>query len=413
MQIILIPTGSYGDVNPYVGIGKALLQRGHRITMLSNEVYAPLAEASGFEFIAVASAEQYKAAVDDPRLWDPRKGFELLTERLMLEPMRRIYERLKDLNEAHTVVLAPLYNLGARLAQERLGMHLITLGLQPSTFWSMREPAVMPGMALPGWLPGPLKRLTLGTVERLFIDKLLAPRTNALRRELGLVPVANIISRWACSPERALGTFPEWYSGRPADWPASLRLTGFASYDLGEERPLPESLERFLAAGEAPIIFTPGSAMHQGVRFFEAAVGACKKLGRRGLLLTRYADQLPTDLPADIAHFEYLPFGRVAPHAAAIVHHGGIGTLAHGLAAGIPQLLMPMAFDQPDNAARIEKLGVGRAIPPERFSAETVAGALDGLLTSEEVRTRCESFKHRVDFDQGIEAACTEIETLI
>jgi UDP:flavonoid glycosyltransferase YjiC (YdhE family) len=93
-------------------------------------------------------------------------------------------------------------------------------------------------------------------------------------------------------------------------------------------------------------------------------VDACRRLGRRGLLLSRYRDQLPADLPPGVRHFDYVPLSRVLPRAAALVSHGGIGTLSQALAAGIPQLIMPLGFDQFDNAARLGRLGVAATLTP-------------------------------------------------
>src|SRR5207253_413252 len=133
----------------------------------------------------------------------------------------------------------------------------------------------------------------------------------------------------------------------------------------------------------------PGSAMKQGKAFFAAAVEACVKLGRRGMLLTRFPEQVPSPLPDGIRHFEYVPFSQVFPRAAAVVHHGGIGTTAQALAAAVPQLVMHMAHDQPDNAARVLRLGVGRPISPKAFRAPAVAKALHALSSSPEIAERC------------------------
>ena len=113
------------------------------------------------------------------------------------------------------------------------------------------------------------------------------------------------------------------------------------------------------AAGEPPIVFTPGSAMYHGQDFFRASVEACKQLNRRGILLTRHAEQIPADLPATIRHFSYAPFSLLLPRAAALVHHGGIGTSAQAMAAGCRQLITPFAHDQFDNADRLRRLGEG------------------------------------------------------
>jgi UDP:flavonoid glycosyltransferase YjiC (YdhE family) len=150
--------------------------------------------------------------------------------------------------------------------------------------------------------------------------------------------------------------------------------------------------------------------MRHGEAFFREAAAACAALGRRALLVTPYREQLPKPLPPGTEQVDYAPFGTLFRSAAAVVHHGGIGTTAQALKAGVPQLVMPMAHDQPDNAARLERLGVGAWIAPRRFSAGRVAGALERLLGSEAVRTRCTEIARRFDGTGGLDAACEALE---
>ena len=107
------------------------------------------------------------------------------------------------------------------------------------------------------------------------------------------------------------------------------------------------------------------------------------------MLLTKFHEHIPETLPEGVVHFDYLPFGGVLPHAAAMVHHGGMGTLAQTLRAGIPHLVMPMVNDQMDNAARLADLGVAEVVKPSAFRARTVADKLDRLLNSTDVQTEC------------------------
>jgi UDP:flavonoid glycosyltransferase YjiC (YdhE family) len=165
-------------------------------------------------------------------------------------------------------------------------------------------------------------------------------------------------------------------------------LTRFPLYD--GDPPLDAAAEAFLSQGTAPILFTPGSANMWGKAFFEAAAAACVQLKRRAMLVTPYADHIPPALPAGIRHFNSLPFSRVFARCAAVVHHGGVGTAAQGLAAGVPQLIMPMAHDQPDQAQRLQRLGVGDYLVPKKFLADAVASKLEYLLASPEVKLACE-----------------------
>ncbi len=158
------------------------------------------------------------------------------------------------------------------------------------------------------------------------------------------------------------------------------------------------------------MVFAPGTANRQAARFFRAGADACRRLGRRGLLLTRFAEQIPDPLPFGVRHAEYAPFGSLLPRAAALVHHGGIGTAAQALRAGCPQLVMPMAFDQPDNAVRLQRLGVGSYLRPSRFTGMAVARELETLLGSEVVARACRAAARRFVGIDPVARTCDLIE---
>jgi UDP:flavonoid glycosyltransferase YjiC (YdhE family) len=164
--------------------------------------------------------------------------------------------------------------------------------------------------------------------------------------------------------------------------------------------------------GERPVIFTPGSAAATLQRYFQESVQAARKLGIRAMLVTNFPEQLPPDLPPGVKAFGYLPFSRVLPHAALLVHHGGIGTLAQAIKAGIPHLVVPNGHDQFDNGFRIEKLGLGRSLPQSRYRGRPVREALRGLLSDEVLSGRCRDYATRVDSAASITRACELIEGL-
>jgi rhamnosyltransferase subunit B len=155
---------------------------------------------------------------------------------------------------------------------------------------------------------------------------------------------------------------------------------------------LDTDLRRFLEAGPAPIGFTPGSAMAHGRDFFDRALAASRRLGRRALLITPYADQLPDPLPSFAQAVDYAPFDLLLPRLAALVHHGGIGTTAQALAAGKPQGVLPFAHDQLDNAARIERLGVGLQLGRRRRRSVDWVSDLDRLLNDAHIAGTCQQY---------------------
>jgi UDP:flavonoid glycosyltransferase YjiC (YdhE family) len=249
------------------------------------------------------------------------------------------------------------------------------------------------------------------SIDRFMLDPNVVPALNEWRRELGLAPVTRVFRDWIHSPQRVIGLFPDWFGNPQPDWPAAVRLTGFPLFDDSDQVNLPTSLARFLDDGAPPLLFTPGSANQSAGRFFRAALEASRSVGRRVLLLTRYQGHLPP-LPPDAHHEPFIPLSHVLPRCAALVSHAGIGTLAQGLAAGVPQLTMPMGFDQPDNAMRLERLGVARWVAPSKFDGERVAAALSELLSDSSTTANCRRWSDRIRAHNAIEETCDLLEQL-
>jgi UDP:flavonoid glycosyltransferase YjiC (YdhE family) len=127
-------------------------------------------------------------------------------------------------------------------------------------------------------------------------------------------------------------------------------------------------------------------------------------------LLTRFPEQVPAALPDGVRHVDFVPFRWLLTRSALLVHHGGIGSMSQALAAGVPQVIMPMGFDQCDNAAHVERLGVGKSLPPKRFRGPAVAEMMRGLLDDSAVAARCRDVAARLAHADGLELACDEVE---
>jgi UDP:flavonoid glycosyltransferase YjiC (YdhE family) len=213
--------------------------------------------------------------------------------------------------------------------------------------------------------------------------------------------------RWWLSPEFVIGLFPGWYAAPQPDWPPQLRLAGFGRFDgaLDGARPaLPDDVRTFCEAGPPPIAFTLGTGMTHAAGFFRKAVAACDALGARGLLLTKYPHVIPPRLPRRLRHCAFAPFRELLPLCAAVVHHGGVGTTAAALEAGCPQLVLPLAWDQPDNAARVARLAAGVALGPRCRSSGHLSRAL-ARLTAPDFRDRCRAIAIRADGEDGLKRA--------
>jgi UDP:flavonoid glycosyltransferase YjiC (YdhE family) len=175
---------------------------------------------------------------------------------------------------------------------------------------------------------------------------------------------------------------------------------------------LPDDVREFLEAGPPPVAVTFGTGMMHARELFAEAIAACEMTGLRGMLLTRHPEQLPSQLPSTVRQFPFAPFRELFPRCAAAVHHGGIGTTSQALAAGVPQLILPFAFDQPDNGVRVQQLGVGAWFHPRRKCAARIAEALS-RLTTPAVRERCQAVATRFNGVDGLSRAADEVESLI
>jgi UDP:flavonoid glycosyltransferase YjiC (YdhE family) len=412
MHVILATVGTDGDVFPHVGLGAVLRGRGHQVTLAAPTTYRERVIALGLEFCPLVSASETAKMLANPDLWHPfRSG--LMMARWGGPMIMRQYELLAGLarRDPGTVIVTNPGVLAARLVQETLGTRAASLLLQPGLLPSCDAPPEMPGgVTLPEWVPHALRPLYWLGVDVAGFGLVVNPWLNPVRRQLNLPPVRRLF-RWWLSPERVIGLFPGWYAKPQADWPGQVRLCGFGRFD-GTREELSEDVRRFCEEGAPPIAFTLGTGMAHPKGFFRTAQDACELLGARGLLLTKLRDAIPKKLPTTVRHVAYAPFRRLLPRCAAVVHHGGIGTTAAALETGCPQLVLPLAWDQEDNAARVVGLGVGLTLPTMRRTARHLNRALSKLIMPE-FQNRCKAVAAQFTERDGLDVAADYVEQLL
>lgn len=411
---VLLPTlGSAGDVHPFIALGCALQRRGHRATVITNPFFRASIEAQGLGFLPVGTVADVESAIADPHLWHPQRGFEVVARRVIVPSMREIYRLIEAHADSRTVVGASSISFGARLAEERLGLPSASVHLQPTVIRSLIDQGMFGTLRISAAQPMWFKRALFRFIDWSAIDRLLAPPLNEFRATLGLEPVARILKSWIHSPRCVIGFFPPWFAEPQADWPPHVHLVGFPLWDggAGDAAALSEARE-FLDAGPPPLVVTPGSAAATLHDYFSAAAGAVRRLGLRAMLITNFPGQLPRDLPAGSRAFGYLPFSEVLPRAALVIHHGGIGTLAQTIKAGVPHLVVPSSHDQFDNGWRIARLGLGQSMPRKRFRAAPAARAIRSLLDDPLIAARARACAARIDSAAALDRACDLIEGL-
>ena len=416
-RIVLTTLGSSGDIHPYLGLALGLAERGHEAVIATSEYYRRKVERAGITFHAVRPDIDPTDAALVARLMDPVRGSEFIVRELAMAHVRESYADLSVAAEgAAAIVTHPLTFAGRIVAEER-GLAWISSVLAPMSFFSAHD--------LPVFAAAPAahaaRHLGLGATRSMIRMAKLAARhwgdpVRALRAELGLPPAADPVFEGQHSPELVLAMFSRVLAAPQPDWPAKTCITGNIFYDGAPESGPDGELRRFLDDGAAPLVFTLGtSAVGAAGRFYEESAAAARELGMRAVLLVGDDPRNRIDAPptGDVLSVPYAPYSLLFPRAAAIVHQGGIGTTAQALRAGKPTLVVPYAHDQPDNAFRVESLGVSKTLYPRQYKAPRVANTLRTLLDDATTSANAVALAERVRAENGVATACAEIERVL
>ncbi len=420
MRIILSNIGTFGDINPLIAIALELKRRGHVPVMAVPAVFAPKIVPLGLEFHAVRPDIDPENTLMAEMIYDVKKGTERGLRDFLLPVLRQTYDDLLDAatqpERADLLLLGEL-NYAGPLVAEVTGIPWASYVLAPLSFFSAFDPPVLPmyprlaraDKTVPG-MGRAIKRLA-----RLVSRKWPQPIYD-LRQELGLPRGRNPLFDAKHSPYLVLALFSRVLGTEQKDWPENALITGFCYYDADAgNQALPENLEKFLAAGEPPVVFTLGSAAVLAAgRFYEYSARAAIKLGLRAVLLigSDPRNRPRAALPESICVAEYAPFSALFPRAALVVHQGGVGTTAQCLRAGKPMLIMPYSHDQPDNGRRVRRLKVARVIQRAYYTPVRVARKLKAMLEKPVFARRAVAVAQRVNREDGLRTACDALEGL-
>jgi UDP:flavonoid glycosyltransferase YjiC (YdhE family) len=204
---------------------------------------------------------------------------------------------------------------------------------------------------------------------------------------------------------------------RPNDWPNWIQLTGFCFWDTPLEWTEPPELTAFLE-GTTPVIAVSSGSLSSVsadtfTSFYRASVAAIQQIGARALVIGAPDETFSTPLPSDVYAVPFAPFSSVYPRCSAIIHHGGIGTTAQALRAGVPMLVVPWGLDQFFAGTRITQLGAGRRIDRHDLTASSVAAILRDLLEGEQYRTTAQTLAAQIAQEDGVEQLCTTLEAVL
>ena len=420
MRIVLSNIGTLGDINPLIAIALELKRRGHVPVMALPAVYDARIRPLGLEFHAVRPDIDPNNSLLVEMIYDVKKGTETGLREFLFPVLRQTYDDLLEAapmpTRADLLLLGEL-NYAGPLVAEVTGIPWASYVLAPLSFFSAFDPPVLPpyprlaraDKAVPGF--GRVIRRVARFVSRKWPQPIYD-----LRAELGLSKGANPLFDAKHSPRLVLALFSSVLGVEQKDWPPNTLITGFCFYDADAGNvALPPQLEKFLAAGEPPVVFTLGSAAVLAAgRFYEYSAQAAIRMGVRAVLLIGSDPRNRPEgaLPDSICVAEYAPFSGLFPRAALVVHQGGVGTTAQCLRAGKPMLIMPYSHDQPDNARRMRRLKVGLSITKARYTPARVARKLTAMLAKPDLALQAARVAEQLKHEDGVKMACDALERL-
>ena len=413
-HVVLTTWGSFGDLHPYLALAKGLQARGVRASIVTCSFYREKVERAGIGFYPMRPdlppLEEVPALAK--RLMDGQRGTRAILRELLMPSLQDMYTDIdRAAQDADLLFTHPTVYAGPLVAEKR-NMKWLSGVLQPIVFVSAYDPPVPstgPSMPWLRLLPRPAMRALIKAGKRAILR--WAREVATLRKELGLPQGENPIFEGQFSPYGTIALFSRCLAEAQPDWPVKVHLAGFAFYDRfsDDKGGLEPDLEAFLNAGEPPILFTLGtSAVLTAGSFYKESIEAVKRLKKRAVLLIGPDPKnRPTEpLPPTIITAVYAPHSVLMPRCSAVVHQGGAGTTGQAMRAGCPQIIVPFSHDQPDNASRIVRGGMGRTIMRRFYRSRRVARELNRILTDPAILARAADVGRYMQSEDGVANAC-------
>lgn len=418
-RIILTTYGSLGDLHPYIAIAQELQRRGQQPVLATSPDYRDKVESVGVEFFSMGPPMPDEQAMVEmiQRAMDDRGGSEYVIREFAMPALRQGFDDLMQIAGNADLLISHPLTFHTEMVAQRVQVPWVSTMLAPLGFFSAYDPPVLspaPALAklrvLGPWFNHQLFRFLKWTT------KSWVKPYHAVRAELGLPPAKkNPLFEGQHSPWKVLALFSPLFAEKQPDWPDNTVVTGFPFYEQDREVSLAREIQDFLDAGPPPVIFTLGSsAVQTAGDFYSVSARVARDLSIRAILLVgKDARNRPKETHKDIGVFEYAPYAKILPHAAVIVHQGGVGTTSESMRAGRPMLVVPFAHDQHDNANRVVRLGMARTLSRHKYTEQRLANELQQLLNNNEYATRAQQVGEQIRAEKGLQNIAEAMESVI
>jgi UDP:flavonoid glycosyltransferase YjiC (YdhE family) len=418
MRIAIIAPGSRGDVEPYIALGKGLKKANNTVRLITHQNFQSLVSSHGLDFWPIESNVQ-----DFAQSAEMSEGLEKGNFLSVLSQMKKEAERLaisvaetglsacKDMD----MIIAGLGGLfvGFSLA-EKFDIPFVQAYYIPFTPTRVFPSFLFP--KLPQGFNGALNRSSYH-IMRQIIWQSFRSTDNLTRKKVLNLPGTSF---WGPYKSSRLHKYPILYGFSPSvippptDWGSNTHVTGYWYLDPPDDWTPSQELIDFVDAGSPPIYIGFGSMSNRNPQ--EAAdlvVKALELSKQRGIILSGWGGLQKTDLPKSVFMVDSVPFSWLFPRVGTVVHHGGAGTTAFGLRAGIPSIIVPFFADQPFWGHLVAKLGVGpEPIPRKKLTAERLAKAIEKALTNQTMRQRAVGLGSKIQAEDGVSRAVAVVQEI-
>jgi sterol 3beta-glucosyltransferase len=415
MHIRLFAFGTRGDVQPFVALGLGLQQAGFDVSLATALNFKSFVEDAGLACETTSidlkafmtQAKQKRAGKESPEQpgeqlsrWDVFRKF--------LDDTPRLAEGVDWL------IYSPASAFSAPHVAEKLKIPTTLAMLQPYMHPTREFPVIgLPALPLGGWY----NRLTYSVFDKL-VGISVKSKINKWRQETLDLPPSSDSGSFAGLRRRRIPTlygFSPAVLPKPGDWGDHIHVTGYWFLDHDPDWQPPDDLKEFLGAGPPPVYIGFGSMPSEDPEKIAGVVlDAVQQLGVRAVIASGWQGLQLSDLPENVFLLEACPHDWLFPQMAAVVHHGGAGTTAAGLRAGIPSIIVSGPGDQPFWGRRVTELGVGPAfIPRRKLTADKLAAAITEAVTDEAIQTQAAALGKTIRAEDGVGNAVQVIQDQI
>jgi UDP:flavonoid glycosyltransferase YjiC (YdhE family) len=406
MRLTIFTAGSQGDVQPCIMLGRGLQQAGFDVLLAAPENFAELIQGHGLRFHPLRGDVQQIMASETGRKFMEDGGANpirsMLAMRKMLGPVaiQMAEDALEACRDAEALISLAVFAPFGKSIAEIKGIPLINVeptpllptGVFPAAGWPVQKN-----------LGGLINRFS-GSAMLWMIWQWYGPYINEFRKRYGLPPLnsANFHRILASTP--LLGAYSPTVIPHPTDWPDQAHITGYWFQDTSSGWRPSDELSAFLDKVEPPVYVGFGSMAGRNPEDFAGIVlEALAKSGQRGLLLTGWGGMNVMKVPDNVFVVNSVPHSWLFPRMAAVVHHGGAGTTAEGLRAGVPAVILPFIVDQSFWGKRVQALGVGpEPIPAKRLTADKLADAIQTATTDRKMKERAAALGSAIRAEDGV-----------